>query len=63
MKIARPLVEGVFLSRDNRFRASVRVGDRVVAPHVPNSGRFTELLTPGSWQRQGSLNASQGMTS
>ena len=46
MKIAKPLVEGVFLSRDNRFRASVRVGDRVVAAHVPNSGRLTELFTP-----------------
>ena len=47
MKIAKPLVEGVFLWRDNRFRASVRVGDRVVAAHVPNSGRLTELFTPG----------------
>lgn len=47
MKIVRPLVEGFFLWRDNRFRASVRVGDRVVAAHVPNSGRLTELLTPG----------------
>lgn len=47
MKIARPLVEGVFLWRDNRFRASVRVGGRVVAAHVPNSGRLTELFTPG----------------
>lgn len=47
MKIVRPLVEGVFLSRDNRFRATVRVGDRVVAAHVPNSGRLSELLTPG----------------
>ncbi|MFQ5886633.1 MAG: DNA/RNA nuclease SfsA [Anaerolineae bacterium] len=47
MKIVKPLVEGVFLSRDNRFRASVRVGDRVVAAHVPNSGRLTELFIPG----------------
>lgn len=47
MKIEKPLVEGVFLSRDNRFRASVRVGDRVVAAHVPNSGRLTELFIPG----------------
>lgn len=47
MKIAKPLVEGVFLWRDNRFRASVRVGGRVVAAHVPNSGRLTELSTPG----------------
>lgn len=47
MKIARPLVEGVFLWRDNRFRASVRVEGRAVAAHVPNSGRLTELFTPG----------------
>ncbi len=47
MKMARALVEGVFLWHDNRFRASVRVGDRVVATHVPNSGRLTELFTPG----------------
>ena len=47
MKVAKPLVEGVFLWRDNRFRASVRVEGRVVAAHVPNSGRLTELFIPG----------------
>jgi len=47
MKIEKPLVEGVFLWRDNRFRATVRVGDEVVAAHVPNSGRLTELFAPG----------------
>lgn len=47
MKIAKPLVEGVFRSRDNRFRVTVQVGDRVVAAHLPNSGRLTELLAPG----------------
>ena len=33
--------------RDNRFRVTVEVGGRQVAAHLPNSGRLTELLTPG----------------
>jgi sugar fermentation stimulation protein A len=33
--------------RDNRFRVTVKVDGRPVAAHLPNSGRLTELLTPG----------------
>lgn len=47
MDIRRPLLEGTFLVRENRFRARVLLGDREVAVHVPNSGRLTELLSPG----------------
>lgn len=62
MKIVRPLVEGVFLSRDNGFRATVRVGDRVVAAHVPNSGRLSELLTPGRPVLLAEAGESKGLT-
>jgi sugar fermentation stimulation protein A len=41
------LVEGRFVRRDNRFRATVTVGGREVWAHVANSGRLTELFTPG----------------
>jgi sugar fermentation stimulation protein A len=41
------LVEGRFLSRDNRFRVTVQVGGQPVAAHLPNSGRLGELLVPG----------------
>ncbi|MDX1688805.1 MAG: DNA/RNA nuclease SfsA [Candidatus Promineifilaceae bacterium] len=38
---------GRFLSRDNRFRATVVVDGRETWAHVPNSGRLTELFVPG----------------
>ncbi len=57
-----PLIAGRFLKRDNRFRVTVQlaneplvdepvankpVANEPVAAHLPNSGRLTELLTPG----------------
>jgi sugar fermentation stimulation protein A len=42
-----PLVEGRFVQRENRFRVAVEVADEVIPAHLPNSGRLTELLTPG----------------
>ena len=39
------LLAGRFVRRDNRFCVTVRVADRPVAAHLPNSGRLTELLT------------------
>ncbi len=42
-----PLIEGRFVRRDNRFRVSVEVHGELAAAHLPNSGRLTELLTPG----------------
>jgi sugar fermentation stimulation protein A len=46
MKVGRPLLEGAFVARENRFRARVRLAGEEVAAHVPNSGRLTELLSP-----------------
>lgn len=46
MKIERPLVEGTFVQRDNRFRATVRIDGRLTKAHVPNSGRLHELFIP-----------------
>ncbi|HFD39115.1 MAG TPA: DNA/RNA nuclease SfsA [Anaerolineae bacterium] len=47
MDIADRVIEGRFLSRENRFRVTVEVGGQAVAAHLPNSGRLGELLTPG----------------
>jgi sugar fermentation stimulation protein A len=47
MRIRHPLLRGTFLVRENRFRAKVRLANREVAAHVPNSGRLGELLVPG----------------
>ncbi len=47
MLIERPLLEGIFILRENRFRARVRLAGEEVSAHVPNSGRLTELLSPG----------------
>ncbi|MEX2598682.1 MAG: DNA/RNA nuclease SfsA [Dehalococcoidia bacterium] len=45
---ALPLVEGRFVLRRNRFAADVEVDGFAAVAHVPNSGRMTELLTPGA---------------
>jgi sugar fermentation stimulation protein A len=42
-----PLISGRFVRRDNRFRVTVEVEGEPTAAHLPNSGRLTELLTPG----------------
>jgi len=42
------IVEGIFLSRPNRFIANVRVGDEEVVCHVKNTGRCRELLREGA---------------
>ncbi|HSJ54442.1 MAG TPA: DNA/RNA nuclease SfsA [Anaerolineae bacterium] len=41
------VVEGRFLTRDNRFRVTVEVEGRTLAAHLPCSGRLAELLLPG----------------
>jgi sugar fermentation stimulation protein A len=41
------LISGRFARRDNRFRVTVEIDGEPVAAHLPNSGRLTELLTPG----------------
>lgn len=40
-------MEGRFLRRQNRFRVLVEVASEPFPAHLPNSGRLTELLTPG----------------
>ncbi|WP_322799071.1 DNA/RNA nuclease SfsA [Thermoflexus sp.] len=42
-----PLTRGVFLRRLNRFAVEVRLRQRRVQAHLPNSGRLCELLVPG----------------
>jgi sugar fermentation stimulation protein A len=42
-----PLTAGRFVRRDNRFRVTVEVDHKPLSAHLPNSGRLTELLTPG----------------
>ena len=41
------LIPGTFLRRDNRFKATVIVDGGETWAHVPNSGRLSELFTPG----------------
>jgi sugar fermentation stimulation protein A len=47
MRIDGKLVEGLFLSRDNRFRVTVELAGGPVWAHLPNSGRLGELLVAG----------------
>ncbi|WKY47240.1 DNA/RNA nuclease SfsA [Eubacteriaceae bacterium ES3] len=49
MKLSnQPLVEGVFISRLNRFLAEVLIDGQNNEVHVPNTGRMRELLLPGA---------------
>lgn len=48
MDLPRPLVEGLFVERLNRFAVAVTVGGESVRAHLPNSGRLRELLVPGA---------------
>jgi sugar fermentation stimulation protein A len=41
------LIRGAFIQRDNRFRATVDIQGKETWAHVANSGRLTELFTPG----------------
>lgn len=47
MQFEDSFVEGRFVARDNRFRATVSVGVQEVWAHLANSGRLGELLVPG----------------
>ncbi|MBQ4563563.1 MAG: DNA/RNA nuclease SfsA [Lachnospiraceae bacterium] len=42
------MVEGIFVSRPNRFVATVLVDGQEVVCHVKNTGRCKELLIPGA---------------
>lgn len=42
------VIEGVFLSRPNRFIAHVEIGGKDEIVHVKNTGRCKELLVPGN---------------
>lgn len=48
MRFSKPLLEGKFLERLNRFAARVTMRGETVLAHVPNSGRLGELLRPGA---------------
>ena len=42
----RNIIDGIFLSRPNRFIAHVEIDERVEVVHVKNTGRCKELLVP-----------------
>ena len=62
MRIHRPLLEGSFVVRENRFRARVRLGEEEVPVHVANSGRLSELLLPGQQVLLGEARAPHRVT-
>jgi sugar fermentation stimulation protein A len=47
VRIGDNLIEGRFVARDNRFRATIEVAGKQEWAHLPNSGRLCELLVPG----------------
>ena len=47
VRMEEVLLEGRFVSRDNRFRVTVELEGEPVWAHLANSGRLGELLLPG----------------
>ncbi|EAQ96291.1 DNA/RNA nuclease SfsA [Congregibacter litoralis] len=45
---AKPLIQGTFLARYDRFIARIALGDREVDAHCVNTGRMEGLIVPGS---------------
>jgi sugar fermentation stimulation protein A len=48
MKFEKPLIEGIFLKRYNRFFADVKIGGETVVAHVPNTGSLKTANIPNS---------------
>ncbi|MBF88108.1 MAG: DNA/RNA nuclease SfsA [Candidatus Marinimicrobia bacterium] len=48
MKIDGPLHDAVFIKRLNRFLTLIDIGGKIFESHLPDSGRLSELLIPGS---------------
>lgn len=46
--LPQPVMRATFVSRANRFRASVLLDGQLVAAHVASSGRLAELLVTGA---------------
>lgn len=42
------VIEGIFISRPNRFISVCQVGNETVTVHVKNTGRCKEILIPGT---------------
>lgn len=48
MQLPVPLIDGVLLERENRYRARVATPGGETTAHVSNPGRLAELLYPGA---------------
>ena len=48
MQICREPVRGAFVSRPNRYTASVKVAKKEVFAYIPSSGRLDDLLVAGA---------------
>lgn len=48
MRFEKKIVEGIFISRPNRFNAKVRLNNEEIIVHVPNTGRCKEILKEGT---------------
>lgn len=48
VKIEGDKVRGIFIERPNRFEAIVNIDGNIERVHVPNTGRMSEMLFPGT---------------
>ena len=48
MNFENKLISGVFLKRYKRFFADIKVGNKVITAHCPNSGSMMGLLQEGN---------------
>lgn len=48
MEYNKPIVEAKFIKRPNRFQGYVKLNEKELMVHVPNTGRCKEILTPNT---------------
>ncbi|HSL87650.1 MAG TPA: DNA/RNA nuclease SfsA [Bacteroidales bacterium] len=48
MKFIKDTVQAVFVGREKRFQGYVEYEGKVIMVHVPNTGRVSEILIPGT---------------
>ena len=47
MKYNKDIIKAEFIERPNRFHANVKIEDKIIKVHVPNTGRCREILISG----------------
>ena len=48
MKFTKPLIKGKLIKRYKRFFTDIKIGNKIVTAHCPNTGSMKGLLDEGN---------------